>query len=140
MGGPAAERNAKSHESSSNRAASLGMKKYVNRCRCQGTLERKVFDKYIDDLDGCIRLRQVCALYIKYTPLFCLCFFVFVFVCLFVFFEHIFLFAPLILFHSCISSLFFFKRSFYLLLLFLLCVSDTSIYQSLYYLPTYTYV
>jgi len=58
-GGPAAERAAKNEANSLARARALGMTQYVNRCRCQGTLERKVFDKYIDELDGCVRLRQL---------------------------------------------------------------------------------
>ena len=38
------------------RAAELGEKRHVPRCRCQGTLQRKIFDKYVDPLDGMIRV------------------------------------------------------------------------------------
>jgi len=41
------------------RAAELGKKRHVPRCRCQGTLQRKIFDKYVDPLDGMIRVRQL---------------------------------------------------------------------------------
>jgi len=57
--GPAEQRAFDSATKSAARAAALGMKPYVNRCRCQSTPERRIFDKHIDPLDGRIRARQL---------------------------------------------------------------------------------
>jgi len=61
-GGASAERQAKSKAKSAARAAEQGRVLYVNKCRCQGTLERRVFDKHLDPLDGKVRVRQLEAL------------------------------------------------------------------------------
>jgi hypothetical protein len=61
-GGAAAEREAKHVAASAKRAGEQGRAVYVSRCRCEGTLEHRVFDKHADPLDGCVRVRQLEAL------------------------------------------------------------------------------